>query len=56
VLLIYALDPAEAEADFPADTPPVIAVGVSFPGSDIGLKVRYKVNSVQWEQEYGAGD
>jgi hypothetical protein len=56
VLLIYALDPAEAECDFPTDTPPVIAVGVSFPGSDAGLRVRYKVNNVQWEQDYGPAD
>jgi hypothetical protein len=56
VLLIYALDPLKAEAGFESDTPPIIAFGVSFPGSNSGLKVEYKVNNVLWEQEYGPAD
>ncbi len=56
LLLLYALDPLKAEAGFPAGTPPVIAFGVSFPGSDSGLKVEYKVNNVLWEQEYGPAE
>ena len=56
VLVIYALDPGKAEIGFATDTPPVIASGVSFPGSDSGVKVEYKVNNVLWEQEYGPAD
>lgn len=56
VLLLYVLDPMKADAGFPAGTPPVIAFGVSFPGSNSGLKVEYKVNNVLWEQEYGPAE
>ena len=56
VLVIYALDPQKAEANFPPDTPPVVAFGISFPGSNSGLKVEYKVNNVLWEQEYGPSE
>jgi len=56
VLLLYALDPIRAAAGFPADTPPIIAFGASFPGSNCGLKVEYKVNNVLWEQEYGPAE
>ena len=56
VLALYALDPLEADAGFPEGTPPIIAFGVSFPGSNSGLKVEYKVNNVLWEQEYGPAD
>ncbi|WP_217638642.1 Z1 domain-containing protein [Nitrosospira multiformis] len=63
LLLLYALDPklADPEPDhtppiFPPDTPPIIAFGVSFPGSNSGFKVQYKVNNVLWEQEYGAAE
>jgi hypothetical protein len=56
LLILYALDPDKAEIGFPEGTSPVIAFGVSFPGSDSGLKVEYKVNNVLWEQEYGPAD
>jgi hypothetical protein len=56
VLLLYALDPAKAEAGFSPDTPPVIAFGISFPFSTSGTKVEYKVNNVLWEQEYGPAE
>ncbi len=56
LLLLYALDPLKADAGFPIGTPPVIAFGVSFPGSNSGLKVEYKVNNVLWEQEYGPAE
>ena len=56
VLLLYALDPLKAEAGFPEGTPPVISFGISFPGSDAGLKVEYKVNNVGWELEYGPAE
>ena len=56
VLVLYALDPQKAGAGFPAGTPAIIALGISFPGSNAGLKVEYKVNDVLWEQEYGASE
>lgn len=56
VLLLYALDPMKADAGFPEGTPPVIAFGISFPGSNSGLKVEYKVNNVLWEKEYGPSE
>jgi hypothetical protein len=63
LLLLYPLDPKRADSDratsppiFLPDTPPVIAFGVSFPGSNSGLKVQYKVNNVLWEQEYGSAE
>lgn len=56
LLLLYALDPLLADANFPDGTPPVVAFGMSFPGSTSGRKVEYVVNNVLWEQEYGASD
>lgn len=56
VLLIYTLDPSQAELGFEADTPPVVAFGISFPGSNSGIKVEYKANNVLWEQEYGPAE
>lgn len=56
VLILYALDPQKANADFPTETPPIIAFGISFPGSNAGLKVEYKINNVLWEQEYGPSE
>lgn len=56
LLAIYALDPKLAEAGFHDDAPPVVAFGISFPGSNSGVKVEYKVNNVLWEQEYGSAE
>jgi hypothetical protein len=56
LLLLYLLDPLKAEGRFPEDTPPVVAFGISFPGSNSGLKVEYKVTNILWEQEYGPAD
>ena len=56
LLLLYALDPQKAGIDLPPGTPPVIAFGISFGGSNSGLKVEYKVNHVLWEQQYGPAD
>lgn len=55
VLLLYLLD-VEVTPDEPAASIPVVAFGISFPGSSSGTKVEYKVNNVLWEQEYGAAD
>ncbi|HBG05156.1 MAG: endonuclease [Geobacteraceae bacterium GWC2_58_44] len=56
VLLLYLLDPMKADVGFPEGTPPVVAFGISFPGTSSGRKVEYKVNNVLWEQEYGPAD
>jgi hypothetical protein len=59
VLLIYTLDPNQADIDFPENAPPVIAFGISFPGSQSGIKVEYKVNNIEWKQwelEYGPSE
>jgi hypothetical protein len=55
VLFIYLLDVEGIEGQ-PASGTPVVAFGISFPGSRSGTKVEYKVNNVLWEQEYGAAD
>jgi hypothetical protein len=54
LLMLYALDPKNA--GLPACSPPVIAFGISFPGSNSGRKVEYQVNNVLWEQEYGPAE
>jgi hypothetical protein len=54
LLLLYLLDPTESK--LPAGTPPVLAFGMSFPGSNSGVKVEYMVNNVEWELRYGAAD
>jgi len=51
LLLLYLLDPAVAGLE--AGAPPVVGFGISFPGSKSGNKVKYAVNNVLWEQEYG---
>ena len=56
LLLLYALDPAEADGGMAPDTPAVVAFGISFPGSNSGAKVEYLVNNVLWEQEYGSSE
>lgn len=56
LLLLYVLDPQKAGAGFPADTPGIVAFGISFPASNAGTKVEYKVNNVLWEQEYGPAE
>jgi hypothetical protein len=56
VLLIYLLDPQIKEGEPRPGTTPLVAFGISFPGSRSGTKVEYKVNNVLWEQEYGAAD
>jgi hypothetical protein len=52
VLLLYLLTDDENESK----APPIVAFGISFPGSESGTKVEYKANNVLWEQEYGASD
>lgn len=54
LLMLYMLDPTVA--DLPPDCSPVAAFGISFPGSNSGRKVNYKVNNILWEQEYGPAE
>ena len=58
VLLLYALDPALAgpKAGLPADAPAVVGFAVSFPASSTAVRVKYHVNNIYWEQEYGIVD
>lgn len=58
VLFIYAIDPllAGPEAGLPTDAPPIIGFAVSFPASESGVRVKYRVNNIYWEQEYGGSD
>lgn len=58
VLFVYAIDPALAgpDAGLPADSPPVIGWAVSFPASNSGVRVRYNVNNIYWDQEYGGAN
>lgn len=58
VLFLYAIDPelAGPDAGLPADAPPIIGFAVSFPASDTGVRVKYRVNNIYWEQEYGGAN
>lgn len=53
LLLLYFLDPRSEWTNLENGAPEVVAFGISFPGSNTGVKVEYKVNNVLWEQEYG---
>ena len=53
LLLIYLLDPKDV---LPIDAPPVATFAISFPTSDSGLKAKYFVNNVAWENEYGPSE
>lgn len=57
LLLVYLLDLYEQDSDsaLPMGATPVVAFGISFPGSESLTKVEYKANNVLWEQEYDAG-
>ena len=54
LLLIYLLDSDKSRMKFENHELPVVAFGISFPGSNSSVTVEYKVNNVLWEQEYGA--
>jgi hypothetical protein len=58
VLFLYMLDPALAgeDAGLPQRAPPVVGFALSFPASNSGVRVRYKVNNILWEQEYGGAE
>jgi len=61
LLILYVLDSGRAGAKegddwgrpkFLKDAPPVLAFGLSFPGSSSMIKIPYKVNNVGWESDY----
>ena len=52
LLMLYLLDPVKSEMD--VGSLPMLAFGISFPGSNSGPKVEYKVDNVYWEQVYGS--
>ncbi|MBS0176888.1 MAG: Z1 domain-containing protein [Nitrospira sp.] len=54
LLLIYPLDPSSAA--LPADGPPVMAFGASFPVSRSTKTVKYEVDHLFWETEYASVD
>ena len=57
LLLVYPLSPAGAKGFVPEGwSTPVIGFAVSFPSSDSGVVVEYKVDHLYWEQEYGASE
>ena len=56
LIILYVLDPAEADLRLPKETPGVVAFGISFPASNSDVKINYKINNVAWEQEYGASE
>ena len=58
VLILYAIDPDDVgtAVALPSNSPPIMAFGISFPASNSGIKVEYKVNNVLWEQEYGPSE
>ncbi|HEY9233824.1 MAG TPA: Z1 domain-containing protein [Phenylobacterium sp.] len=54
LLLLYLITPRPDEKGVKGQ--PVVAMGVSFPGSRAGRKVSYMVNNVGWELDYGSED
>lgn len=54
LLLLYPLDPKTA--GLPEDGPPVVAFGASFPASRSITTVKYEVDHLLWENEYGPAD
>ena len=56
LLIISLLDLSMAGLDINIDLPPAVGFGISFPGSNSGNKVEYKVNNTLWEQEYGPAE
>jgi hypothetical protein len=56
VLFLYAIDPAKSDWSDATGLPPVVGLAVSFPASDSGVRVKYSVNNIYWEQEYGGAD
>jgi hypothetical protein len=52
LLMIYPID----SSGIANVNVPIIAIGISFPGSQKSATVKYQVNNVYWEQEVGGGE
>ena len=52
LLLLYPLSPREPEIEVEV---PIIGFGISFPESRNAKSIKYTVNNIFWEQEYGVG-
>lgn len=53
LILIYLLDPVEAELD--QDSDPIVGIAVSFPYSENAEEIEYVINNTYWEQELASG-
>ncbi len=57
LLLVYPISPEPVfEADDERRQFPLIGFGLSFPGSNSGTRVVYRVTNIFWEQEYGGSE
>lgn len=57
LLILYPLAPGGAGKAVPDGwAQPIMGFAVSFPSSDSGVLVEYKVDHLYWEQEYGASE
>lgn len=54
LMLLYMIDPEKSEIEM--GPTPVVGMAISFPGSKTAVCVKYKVNNVLWEQEYGPAE
>jgi hypothetical protein len=55
LLLIYMLDPESSGLSLNFEFP-VVAFGISFPGSKVSERVEYRVTNLLWEDMYGASE
>lgn len=53
LLLLYLIDPEASQWSDPKSEEPALAFGISFPGSNTGPKIEYKVGNTYWEQVNG---
>jgi hypothetical protein len=57
VLLLYPLTRNNAKTlSSESENDPIIAFAISFPSSETGVKVEYRVDHLLWENEYGPAD
>ena len=58
ILLLYPLSPFDDKGAQICNEweKPIIAFAISFPSSNSGTKIEYKVDHLLWKEEYGAAD
>lgn len=57
VLLLYPLSPAPNGKRISENwDDPIVAFAISFPSSEAGVEVEYKVDHLYWKQEYGSSE